>query len=153
MVNGLRDDLPVVEVREAEFGSAEQLASIELRRRVLRWPLGLDFAAEQLAAEDFEFHLVGVLDSVVVACLVLTPLESGRIKMRQVAVEPELQGRGFGAELVRFSEVFARELGFSRMVLNARDTAVAFYLKLEYEIEGEPFVEVSIPHRRMVKGL
>ena len=153
MVNGRRGDLTDLEVKEAKFGSIEQLASIELRRRVLRRPLGLDFTAEQLAAEDFEFHLVGVLDSVVVACLVLTPLEGGRIKMRQVAVEPSLQGRGFGAELVRFSEVVARQRGFSRMVLNARDRAVPFYLKLGYEIEGEPFVEVTIPHRRMVKGL
>jgi len=143
----------MLECKQAKFGSEEQLASIELRRRILRRPLGLDLSPEQLAAEDFEFHLVGIQDSVVVACLVLTPLEGGHIKMRQVAVEPSLQGRGLGAELVRFSEVFAKDRGFTRMVLNARDTAVPFYLKLDYEIEGEPFVEVTIPHRRMAKAL
>ena len=142
-----------VEVRAAEFGSPEQLAAIELRRRVLRRPLGLDFTAEQLAAEVSEFHLVALLDSAVVGCLVLTPLDGGEIKMRQVAVEPALQGQGIGTEMVAFSESFVRSRGFSRMVLNARDTAVAFYLGLGYEIVGEPFVEVTIPHRRMKKAL
>jgi predicted GNAT family N-acyltransferase len=39
------------------------------------------------------------------------------------------------------------------MVLNARDTAIPFYLHLGYELVGEPFVEVGIPHRKMRKAL
>ena len=137
----------------ADFGSPEQLASIELRKRVLRWPLGLDFTPEQLAAEMNEFHLLALDGDQLIACLVLTPQSKDTIKMRQVAVEPDWQGKGVGKKLVEFSERIAREKGFSKMVLNARDTAVPFYLKLDYEIEGEPFEEVTIPHRRMVKEL
>ncbi len=137
----------------AEFASPEQLASIELRKRVLRWPLGLDFTPEQLAAEINEFHLVALDGDDLVACLVLTPQSRDIIKMRQVAVEPEWQGKGVGKQLVQFSEQVAREKGFTKMVLNARDTAVPFYLRLDYEIEGEPFEEVTIPHHRMVKEL
>jgi predicted N-acetyltransferase YhbS len=138
---------------EAVYGSSEYRQSIDLRRRVLRIPLGLDFTPEQLEAERVDFHLVAVRDGRVAACMVLTALSIHEVKMRQVAVEPELQGRGIGRTLVHFSEVFAREKGFSRMVLNARDTAVPFYLGLNYELEGEPFVEVSIPHRHMAKAL
>jgi len=137
----------------AEFASPEQLASIELRKRVLRWPLGLDFTAEQLAAEMNEFHLVALGNDAVIACLVLTPQSRDTIKMRQVAVEPNLQGKGVGSQLVEFSEQVARRNGYTKMVLNARDTAVPFYLRLNYQIEGEPFEEVTIPHRRMVKSL
>jgi len=39
------------------------------------------------------------------------------------------------------------------MVLHAREAAIPFYLRLGYELEGEPFTEVGIPHRRMVKLL
>lgn len=145
--------MPGIEYKEAEFSSEEQLQSIELRRAVLRAPLGLDFTPEQLAEESSEFHLVAVEAGVVVACLVLTPMAGGEIKMRQVAVEPDRQGQGIGQELVRFSEQFAGERGFHRMVLHARDTAIPFYLKLGYQIEGEPFEEVTIPHRQMAKNL
>ena len=73
--------------------------------------------------------------------------------MRQVAVEPDLQGQGIGAEMVRLSEQVGSEKGFTEMILHARDTAVAFYLRLGYEIVGEPFEEVTIPHREMRKPL
>ena len=137
----------------AEFGSPEQLESIELRKRILRWPLGLDFEPEQLAAEIRDFHLVALDEERLVACLVLSPVDKRTIKMRQVAVDNDLQGKGIGTQLVEFSERVARENGFSRMILHARDTAVPFYLRMAYEIDGEPFEEVTIPHRKMVKEL
>jgi predicted GNAT family N-acyltransferase len=139
--------------KSVDFGSPEQLASIELRRRILRWPLGLDFTPEQLAREMHDFHLVAMNGDDLIACLVLTPQNREAIKMRQVAVDPEWQGKGVGKELVMLSEQVAKDLGFTRMVLHARDTAVPFYLRLSYDIEGEPFEEVSIPHRTMAKSL
>src|SRR5690348_3196872 len=108
---------------EAAHGSAEYEATVSLRRRVLREPLGLDFTRAELAAEAADYHLVANEDGALAACLILVPLESGAIKMRQVAVEPALQGRGIGRELVRFAEDFARERGFTRMTLNARTSA------------------------------
>lgn len=142
-----------IEYKEAEFGSSEQLDAIDLRRRILRLPLGLDFTPAELAAEAHEFHLVAVDREEVVACLVLTPLAEHEIKMRQVAVDPLRQSEGIGKALVEFSETIASQRGFKRMVLHARDTAVPFYLRLGYAIEGDPFEEVSIPHRKMAKSL
>ena len=55
--------------------------------------------------------------------------------------------------MVRFSEELAIDKGFDKMVLSARDTAVSFYLRLGYELVGEPFEEVTIPHRKMLKLL
>ena len=57
--------------------------------------------------------------------------------MRQVAVVGDLQGQGIGTALVKRSEAMARELGFRRMILHARETAVAFYEKLGYTKVGE----------------
>jgi len=39
------------------------------------------------------------------------------------------------------------------MLLHARETAVSFYTELGYEVFGEPFVEVTVPHRKMRKTL
>ena len=142
-----------MEFKVAEFGSPEQLASIELRKRVLRWPLGLDFTGEELAAEMNEFHLVTLEGNNLVACLVLTPQSKKVVKMRQVAVDPDRQGEGIGKHLVKYSEEVARSEGFSTMVLHARENVVPFYLKLGYEVAGELFEEVTIPHRKMEKHL
>lgn len=138
-------------IRPVEFGSPEYAATIELRRDVLRRPLGLDFTPEQLAAEGTDTHLAMLSGKEVWACLVLTPKDPLTIKMRQVAVRGDLQGRGLGRKLVEASEVWARENGFHVIILNARDTAVPFYLAQGYGLEGEPFEEVGIPHRAMRK--
>ncbi len=140
-------------IRPVEFGSPEYAATIELRRAVLRIPLGLDFEPSQLAAEGSDTHLALLEGEEVWACLVLTPKDPLTLKMRQVAVRGDLQGRGLGRKLVEASELWARENGFHVIVLNARETAVAFYLAQGYHLEGEPFEEVGIPHRAMRKVL
>ncbi len=142
----------MIEVREIAHGSPEYVGEVALRRRVLRHPLGLDFTDEELAAEVTDFHLVAVLDSEVVGCLVLTP-KGESVKMRQVAVSETLQRSGVGRRMVTLSEELGRREGFAEMVLNARATAVPFYLSLGYELVGDEFVEVGIPHRKMRKPL
>jgi ribosomal protein S18 acetylase RimI-like enzyme len=73
--------------------------------------------------------------------------------MRQVAVASEAQRQGVGRAMVEFSETFARRLGFTRMVLHARENAIPFYERLGYCRIGERFEEVTIPHWEMVKEL
>jgi predicted GNAT family N-acyltransferase len=142
-----------MEIKAVPHGSPEYLEAVELRRKVLRYPLGLDLTPDDLADEAGDIHFVAIDEGRVVGCLVMVPLSSGIVKMRQVAVEPELQGRGIGGEMVAASEVWARAEGYRHIELNARDTAVDFYLRLDYELEGGPFEEVTIPHQKMVKGL
>lgn len=139
---------------EVEFGSRDYWRAVQLRRRLLRLPLGLDFTPEDIGAEAGQTHLVArSADGGIVAVALLVPVDERTAKMRQVAVEPEFQRRGIGAELVRYFERVAAEKGYERIELNARDTAVDFYLRLGYWIDGEPFEEVTIPHRKMVKRL
>ena len=74
--------------------------------------------------------------------------------MRQVAVDEHLQGKGLGGILVEFSEEYALNNGFDEIVLHARDTAVKFYLSLDYEITDKDFFyEVGIAHLKMRKKL
>lgn len=140
-------------VHELVHGSPEYQALVALRRAILRLPLGLDFTDEQLAAEATDIHLGAYGQGQLMGGLILTPLSSSTLKMRQVAVAESAQQAGVGTALVRRSEELARGLGYHTLVLNARETAVPFYLKLGYALVGEPFVEVGIPHRAMQKHL
>jgi predicted GNAT family N-acyltransferase len=139
--------------REVPRDSPEYVAAIRLREAILRKPLGLVLSAEEMAAEPECRHFVGVMGTDVVATLLLKPLDAQTVKMRQVAVEPAMQGSGIGAGLVRFAEAAARELGFKTIVAHARATAVPFYLRLGYATEGELFIENTIPHQLVTKAL
>jgi predicted GNAT family N-acyltransferase len=143
----------VIVFREVVHGSPDYAQTVQLRREVLRWPLGLDLTEEDLALESGDIHLAGFEGDRVVACLVLVPLSDGEVKMRQVAVLAERRGQGIGRRVVEASERLAVERAFSQMTLHARDTAVPFYLALGYETVGEPFEEVTIPHQAMRKLL
>lgn len=142
----------MIEIRIAAHGSSEYWQAVDLRRRVLRLPLGLDFTPDQLEAENSEVHFVAMEGGNLLGCLILVEREAA-VKMRQVAVSPENQGEGIGSAMVRESESWAASHGHARMELHARESAVPFYLNLGYRVEGEPFVEVGIAHRAMAKEL
>jgi predicted GNAT family N-acyltransferase len=140
-------------VIDISFGSVWYALSVALRYDILRKPLGLHFTAEQLIIEDREFHIAYIEEGKVLGCLILVPKENGVIKMRQVAVAENIQGKGIGKKMVLFAENFSKEKTFTVMDLNARKTAVPFYLSLGYTIKGDEFEEVTIPHLRMLKEL
>ena len=139
-------------LRWVAHASPEYNALVELRRDVLRRPLGLDYTAAQLAAEDGQLHLGAWDGERAVGCLALL-MGAGEARMRQVAVASDAQRRGVGRLLVVESETAARRRGAARMTLHARQSAVAFYERLGYRSEGEPFTEVGLPHRSMTKTL
>lgn len=138
----------------ADHGSADYWKAVELRRAVLRFPLGLDFTDEELEAEAGQLTLLAFdSEGVLSGCLVLVALAGGTVQMRQVATHPDCQGRGVGREMVSESERWAIENGFTRMYLHARKVVVGFYEKLEYQVCSEEYEEVGIPHLSMEKHL
>jgi predicted GNAT family N-acyltransferase len=141
-------------VLQIEFATPEYDEAVALRYEVLRRPLGLEYTPEQLAAEYDQVHLAAY-DAAqnLVGYLNLTPADTEVVKMRQVAVAPATQGQGVGRALVAASEEKAKALGFKKIELHARETAVPFYLGLGYHSVGERFEEVTLPHFKMEKTL
>ena len=138
---------------EVPFASPAYDETVRLRDDILRKPLGLSFTAEDLALEFDSIHLACYSPKwELMACLVLV-WKGNDLKMRQVAVGTDFQRRGIGQFLVAESERVAIQYGAQKMVLNARETAVPFYQKLAYFIEGDRFEEVGIPHFKMYKEL
>jgi len=134
-----------------EHGSGEYEETVALRDEVLRKPLGLSYDPTELAGEKESFHFALREGAELVACLVLKPLDERCIKMRQLAVRDNAQGKGFGRELVNYAHSLAKERGYAEIVLHARETALGFYEKLGYQVEGNPFTEVGLPHLVMRK--
>lgn len=141
-------------ILEIGFATPEFDEAVRLRTDVLRKPLGLVFTPEQLAEEYDQRHL-GAYDDQgqLLGCLSLVPLDEHVWKMRQVAVAEAAQGKGVGTKLVGYSEALARREGLRLITLHARESAVPFYLKLDYQVVGERFEEVSIPHFKMEKHI
>ncbi len=143
----------MVEIIVVAHRSEAYWQAVEIRHRILRHPLGLEFTDEELADESRDGHIVALEAEKVVGCLVMTPINCSVVKMRQVAVEPDLQGQGLGKQLVKASEDWATSWNYTQIELSAREPVVPFYLALGYQLIGDPFIEVTIEHRKMVKDL
>lgn len=138
---------------QIEFATPEFDEAVALRYEVLRRPLGLEFTAEQLAGEWDNIHIAAFNESGrMVGYLNLTAVNDAEVKMRQVAVADSEQGKGIGSAMVAYSEMLAKQLNYKLITLHSRKVAVPFYLRLGYEIIGDQFEEVSIPHFKMKKA-
>lgn len=137
------------------FATPQYDQLVALRDHVLRKPLGLVFTVDQLSEEYFLNHFGCWQESTgdLVGTLLMTHIDNKTTKMRQVAVAPCFRGRGIGSYMVSKVEYWCRSHNYKMITLAARNTAVPFYQRLNYEIKGEPFNEVGIPHRTMVKKL
>jgi predicted GNAT family N-acyltransferase len=140
-------------VKIFEYNSAEYKQALQLRNLILREPLGLKFTEAELAKDEHDIHF-GLFDgNRLIACLILSDTGNNRMKMRQVAVCNDMQGKGIGRILSNAAESFARSKGYVQIYCHARKTAVPFYQKLGYTITGNEFTEVNIPHYMMQKML
>ncbi len=139
-----------IEFKLVAHGSEEWKSAVRLREEILRKPLGSYFTPEELEEEKDHIQVIGLLDNELVATSVLVP-ENHSMKMQRVVVKEEIRSSGIGSEMMLFCEEIALEHGKSHIFCHARDTAVNFYLKNNYLIEGAYFPEDGIPHVKMSK--
>lgn len=126
---------------------------ISLRMEILRKPLGLTFTPETLENEKDDILIGAFDDEKITACCILSKIDTTIIQLRQMAVHPKMERNGLGASILAFAENMARDAGFRILIMHARKTAVGFYEKQGYSIQGDEFLEVSIPHYEMRKKL
>jgi predicted GNAT family N-acyltransferase len=140
-------------IKVVDHNSEGYWKAVKLRREVLRYPLGLDYTDEQLAAEGNETHIVIECGDETIAYLMATKLSDDLLQIRQVAVDNKLQGQGIGSKIMEFAENWASKSGYSEVLLHSRGYAVPFYKKIGYVGFGDEFEEVGIPHLKMRKPL
>ena len=142
-----------INIKTILYNSAAHKQMIDLRNDILRKPLGLSFTPADFQKEQQNI-LIGAFEvNKIVGCCVLTKVNERTIQLRQMAVNNEFQGKGVGKQIVQYAEKIAQEEKYKTIMMHARSVAVSFYKKLGYAIEGNEFMEVSIPHFMMKKNL
>ncbi len=140
-------------LKQIDHGSKEYQQMINLRLEILRKPLGLSFTKEELEKEKEDILIGAFEEDKMLACCMLTRHDEKCVRLRQMAVQNNVQGKGIGASMMIFAETLARDKGFKRLTMHARKTALGFYEKLGYKVTGDEFTEVTIPHFVMEKRL
>ena len=140
-------------IKQIDFASKEYHQMINLRTELLRKPLGLVFAKEELDREKNDILIGAFEEDKMLGCCLLTKMDKNNVRLRQMAVQNNLQGKGIGASMMNFAENIARDYGYKKIVMHARKTAIGFYEKLGYTVIGSEFTEISIPHFIMEKKL
>jgi len=136
-----------------DHGTREYQQMVRLRNDILRKPLGLSFDQQELEEEKNDVLMGAFEDERILGCCLLTKVDDRTVRLRQMAVPNNLQGKGIGKALMIFAENIARDLGYKTLIMHARKTAVGFYEKLGYSAIGNEFMEVTLPHYVMEKVL
>jgi N-acetylglutamate synthase-like GNAT family acetyltransferase len=136
-----------------DHGSPEYSQMVQLRIDILRKPLGLTLLPDELEREKEEILIAAFEEEKMLGCCMLIKTEPDTVRLRQMAVLNNLQGKGIGRALMQFAENIARDRGFRHIIMHARKTATGFYEKLGYEVSGTDFVELTLPHVIMHKQL
>lgn len=126
----------------------------DLRSRVLRPGRPLDECRYPDDTVPGAFHL-GAFDGARLVGIASFSPENidgthNAFRLRGMAVEPELQGRGIGAQIIGFALSHLASLGCDVLWCNARTGAASFYRRLGFDTFSEEFDIPGIgPHYKM----
>ncbi len=123
----------------------------KFRWEQLRKPLGLERGSEQDELESTAFHVAALNGEKIIAVGRLQIEKDFTARIRYMAVEDSFRRQGIGSKLLAQLETIAKKENTKICWLLARETAVDFYLKNNYKIEGEADSDLEIKHLRMAK--
>ncbi|HEY9030226.1 MAG TPA: GNAT family N-acetyltransferase [Kangiella sp.] len=139
--------------------SVPQANIIPLRHSVLRAGQPVETCYYEEDNMEGCFHLAAFIDGRVVSIASFYPESHSKQdtdseldrdctwRLRGMATDPESQGKGYGAELLKEGLRICNEKGARVLWCNARTTAAPFYSKLNFDIKGEEFeIEGIGPH-------
>ncbi|NQY62532.1 MAG: YiiD C-terminal domain-containing protein [Alteromonadaceae bacterium] len=127
----------------------------QLRWKVLRKEWRQEPGSEQDELEDQSFHrmIVDENESVLaIGRLHQTDQHNGQI--RYMAVAAGQRAKGLGNQIITELEIVASRLGLKQLALNARENAVSFYQRLDYQQLGfSHLLYDQIKHFSMTKAI
>ncbi|WP_087023266.1 bifunctional GNAT family N-acetyltransferase/hotdog fold thioesterase [Thaumasiovibrio subtropicus] len=125
------------------------------RWQMLREPWNMPLGSERDAYDVASHHRMivdGKGDVVAVGRLYLTPDNDGQI--RYMAVSPDYREKGMGTLVLMSLESLACQEGAKRLVCNAREDAIPFYVRNKFTSQGELSDERGpVRHQQMLKRL
>lgn len=135
--------------------ATEWEAYYALRYRILRAPWGQAKGSEQTPDEDAHQHFA-FFDhtNVLLGIGRLDQVDAQTAQIRFMAVAANQQGKGIGKRLMLQMETEAKAKGIQKIILHAREIALPFYAKLDYQlIEKSHLLFGEIQHYLMHKQL
>lgn len=127
-----------MEIRTPET-EAEWEAYYDLRYRVMREPLGKERGSERNEGDSTGIHFALYEGGTILGIARLDKVDDQICQVRFVAIESHLQGKGLGNQLMIAVEEHGAQIGYSKMILHARDYALSFYEKLGYQLIGPSY--------------
>ena len=142
-----------IEVREPRTEQEFDLY-YDLRWRILREPWT---SARESARDEHEgaaVHLIAIQGATILGVGRLHFNSKEEAQVRYMAVESGRTGAGIGSLILEALEARAQQRGASRIVLNARESAIPFYARHGYELIGRIVTNFdAMVHWRMKKDL
>jgi len=133
-------------------GHAYYASYLSLRYSVLRAPLGLPVGSEQdpTDTDSTTIHFVWMHGDTAVGGVQLQATDAAEVaRVRFMAVDPAHQKTGIGRQLLAAIFGVSAEQGYSKLSLYARESAIAFYLKADFELKEEVAPFHGIRHWHM----
>lgn len=124
---------------------------LDLRHQVL-WP-DLTRDESRVAGDETARHLGIIRDGIVISCLSVFPDGKDRVQIRKFATRQALQGQGIGTLLLTGVLSMLQQEGVDQVFLDARQTALSFYLRAGFITEGSPFIRKGLMYIRMINQL
>lgn len=125
-------------------------ATLPLRQAVL-WPHH-PLAASRVPGDETALHFGGCLGGVLI-CTASLFADDASVRLRKFATAQAHQGKGYGSEMMQFLLQEARRRGFQQFWMDARESALPFYLRFGFEPEGKMFLKRDTPYFRMARPL
>lgn len=134
---------------------AELHRILDLRYKILRqpWQQSKESASDELEFVSVNAYIADANDQVI-ACGRLQENENKVGQIRYMAVDSEHQGKGLGKLILAALEEIAKQKGFQKIELQARENALDFYKANQYSIKEKSFLLWGIiQHYLMGKSL
>jgi len=128
--------------------SADQ--SLPLRKAVL-WP-NHPIEASMVQGDDSAVHFGGFVDDALI-CTASLFANGQDIRLRKFATDAGFQGQGHGSTMLKHLISYTRKQRLRRFWFDARKSAVPFYQRFGFQVEGDVFYKKDVPYLRMSKDL
>ena len=145
------DRMEVIRATKTAQQAAAYYVRIQAMARKHRIPLEDEFDGHDTPATKY---IVVMDDFLPVATCRLYGLDSRQIMLGRIVVLPEYRHQGLGTLVVKEAETWAKELGYTKAVVESRDNKIHFYEQMGYVADmSTPIVGKTFTCYRMEKDL
>lgn len=135
-----------------DYDTVDYKAAKQIREEELREPLGLSLTEDDVLGENKQIHFCAFDGEKVVGTAILA-LDGKKYRLRQVAVAKKYQGKHVGEKLLQSCENYAKKVCMDEIYCNARQSVENFYKKNGFAVQGDVFIEKTLPHVLMTKKI